>query len=152
LGMSDDSSLVAIPRMHILVLNVGSSSLKFQLIDTDGAAIAGSSDRRLARGQIDRIGGEAIVSLEATGKPAAKTATRIPDLASAIKYIIAWLTSDESGVPVTSVGQIEAVGHRVVHGGEKFTRSVRIDDNVRRELEALIDLAPLHNPNNLNGV
>jgi acetate kinase len=55
-------------------------------------------------------------------------------------------------VPITTVGEIEAVGHRVVHGGEKFTRSVRVDDDVRRELEALIDLAPLHNPHNLGGI
>jgi acetate kinase len=138
--------------MHILVLNVGSSTLKFQLIDTDGAAIAASRDRRLARGQVERIGGEAIVTLEADGRAATKTVARIADLASAIKYVIDWLTSDESGVPITSVGDIEAVGHRVVHGGEKFTRSVRIDDDVRRELESLIELAPLHNPHNLSGV
>jgi acetate kinase len=138
--------------MHILVLNVGSSSLKFQLIDTDGAAIAESRDRRLARGQIDRIGGEAIIMLEAGDRGNTKTAARLLDLPSAIKHVITWLTSDESGVPITSVGQIEAVGHRVVHGGEKFTRSVLIDDDVRRELEALIDLAPLHNPHNLSGV
>jgi acetate kinase len=138
--------------MHILVLNVGSSSLKFQLIDTDGAAIAEARDRRLARGQIDRIGGEAIIVLEAAGRPSTKTASRLPDLGAAIKYVIAWLTSEESGVPITSVGQIEAVGHRVVHGGEKFTKSVRVDDEVRRELEALIDLAPLHNPHNLSGI
>jgi len=138
--------------MHILVLNVGSSSLKFQLIDTDGAAIAESRDRRLARGQIDRIGGEAIIMLEAAERGTTRTAARLADLPSTIKHVITWLTSDESGVPITSVGQIEAVGHRVVHGGEKFTRSVRVDDDVRRELEALIDLAPLHNPHNLSGI
>jgi acetate kinase len=60
--------------------------------------------------------------------------------------------SDESGVPITSVGEIEAVGHRVVHGGERFTHSVRVDEKVRRELEDLIDLAPLHNPHNLRGI
>jgi acetate kinase len=138
--------------MHILVLNVGSSSLKFQLIDTDGAAIAESRDRRLARGQIDRIGGEAIVSIGAEGRPPITTAARITDLGEATKYIIEWLTSDASGVPITSVGQIEAAGHRVVHGGERFTKSVLIDADVRRELEALIDLAPLHNPHNLSGI
>jgi acetate kinase len=60
--------------------------------------------------------------------------------------------SEESGVPITSVGEIEAVGHRVVHGGERFTHSVRVDEQVRRELEDLIDLAPLHNPHNLRGI
>ena len=138
--------------MHILVLNVGSSSLKFQLIDTDGAAIAESRDRRLARGQIDRIGGEAIVTLAAEGRQSITTAARIADHAEATKHIIGWLTSDQSGVPITSVGQIEAAGHRVVHGGERFSKSVRIDDDVWRELESLIDLAPLHNPHNLSGI
>jgi acetate kinase len=74
------------------------------------------------------------------------------DHAAAIEYIVGWLMSDEAGVPITSVGEIEAVGHRVVHGGERFSRSVRVDDQVRRELEDLIDLAPLHNPHNLRGI
>lgn len=138
--------------MHILVLNVGSSSVKFQLIDTDGSAIAAATDRRLARGQIDRIGGEAIVTLEATGQRATTSAVALRDHAAATAYIIAWLTSKESTVPITSVAEIEAVGHRVVHGGERFTQSVRVDDDVWRELEALIELAPLHNPHNLRGI
>jgi acetate kinase len=138
--------------MNILVLNVGSSSIKFQLIDTDEAAIAGAADRRLARGQIERIGGEAIVTLEATGSHPIRTAAGIRDHAAAVEYIIAWLVRDDSGVPVSSVGQIEAVGHRVVHGGERFTHSTRVDDEVRRGLEDLIELAPLHNPHNLRGV
>ena len=138
--------------MRILVLNVGSSSIKFQLIDTDEAAIAGATDRRLARGQIERIGGEAIVTVEATGSRASTTAVAIRDHTAAVEYIIAWLVSDESGVPVSGVGQIDAVGHRVVHGGERFPHSIRVDDDVRRALEELIELAPLHNPHNLRGI
>jgi acetate kinase len=138
--------------MHILVLNVGSSSVKFQLIDTDGPAIAEARDRRLARGQIDRIGGEAIVTLEATDRPPTTTTARIANHAAAAEHIIGWLTSADSGVQIASVGEIEAVGHRIVHGGEKFSQSIRIDDDVRRQLEELIDLAPLHNPHNLSGV
>src|SRR5437899_3819193 len=127
--------------MHILVLNVGSSSLKFQLIDTDEAASAAGRVRRLARGQIERIGGESIVTLSAGDAPAVKTTAAIRDHAAAVEYIITWIASDASGVPVSSVSEIEAVGHRVVHGGERFTRSTRIDDGVRRQLEELIDLA-----------
>lgn len=138
--------------MHILVLNVGSSTLKFQLIDTDEPAIAANSDRRLARGQIERIGGEAILTLEATGRPTTRQTAQIRTHAAAIEHLVGWLTSDDSGVPVTQVAQIEAVGHRVVHGGELFSQSIRIDDQVRRELEELIDLAPLHNPHNLAGI
>jgi acetate kinase len=138
--------------MHILVLNVGSSTVKFQLVDTDGMMIAETRDRRLARGQIERIGGEAIITLNAAGHDAEKTTAAIRDHLAAVEYIVSWLVSDESGVPITTVGQIEAVGHRVVHGGERFTHSTRVTDEVRRELEDLIDLAPLHNPHNLRGI
>jgi acetate kinase len=139
-------------QVKILVLNVGSSTIKFQLVDTDEAAIAAATDKRLARGQIERIGGEAILSLEATGRETVRRAHPLRDHAAAVEYILRWLTSDESDVPITSVGEIEAVGHRVVHGGERFSHSVRIDEQVRRELEELIELAPLHNPHNLRGI
>lgn len=138
--------------MNILVLNVGSSSIKFQLINTDEAAIAELRDRCLARGQIDRIGGEAIVTLSAAGRDPVKSTAAMRHHTAAIEYIIAWLVSEESGVPVGSVSQIEAVGHRFVHGGERFSHSIRVDDKVRRELEDLIELAPLHNPHNLRGI
>ena len=138
--------------MRILVLNVGSSSIKFQLIDTDEAAIAAANDRRLARGQIERIGGEAIVTLEATGAAPTKSAVAIRDHTAAVEYVIGWLVSEDSGVPVSRVGEIEAVGHRVVHGGERFQHSMLVTDEVRRGLEDLIELAPLHNPHNLRGI
>jgi acetate kinase len=138
--------------VHILVLNVGSSTLKFQLIDIDETSIAQATDRRLAGGQIERIGGEAIVTLSAAGRPDTKTAVQLRDHAAAVEYLIGWLTSDGSGAPISRVGDIEAVGHRVVHGGERFTRSVRVDDEVWRAIEDLIDLAPLHNPHNLRGI
>ncbi len=138
--------------MHILVLNVGSSSLKFQLVDTDEAAIAQARDRRLAKGQIERIGGEAIITFEASGRAPLKSTAAIRDHAAAVEHLIAWITSTESGVPLTSTAQIEAVGHRVVHGGERFTHSARVDDEVWRALEDLIELAPLHNPHNLRGI
>lgn len=138
--------------MHILVLNVGSSTLKFQLIDTDAASIEKSTDRRLARGQVERIGGEAILTLSAEGRASTKTTAQLRDHAAAVEHVIAWLVSAESGAPITRVAEIEAVGHRVVHGGERFSRSTRVDDEVWRALEDLIDLAPLHNPHNLRGI
>lgn len=138
--------------MHILVLNAGSSTVKFQLIDTDGKAIAAASDRRLARGQIERIGGEAIVTLSAEGRAPTKQAVSLRDHAAAIEFVVKWLTSAESGVPITRVAEIEAVGHRVVHGGERFSHSMRIDDELTRALADLIELAPLHNPHNLKGI
>ena len=138
--------------MHILVLNVGSSSVKFQLVNTDESAIVEARDRRLARGQIERIGGEAIITMMATGHEPVRSVDTVRDHAAAVGYLIAWLTSDESGVPIESVGDIDAVGHRVVHGGERFTQSTRIDDDVWRALQELIELAPLHNPHNLRGI
>ena len=138
--------------MKILVLNVGSSSIKFQLIDTDQAAIDESRDRRLARGQIERIGGEAILTLTAGAAPPSRSTATIRNHTEAVTHIIAWLTSDESGVELSAAGDIAAVGHRVVHGGERFRRSTLVDDAVWRDLDELIDLAPLHNPHNLRGI
>jgi len=138
--------------VRILVLNAGSSSLKFQLIDTDGTAITDATDRRLARGQVERIGGQAIITMAAAGAEPSKTTAPIRDHAAAVEHVLTWLTSAESGVSMASVGEIEAVGHRVVHGGERFTHSTLITDAVRRELEELIELAPLHNPHNLRGI
>jgi acetate kinase len=138
--------------MNVLVLNVGSSSLKFQLIDTSREAIEANTDRRLARGQVERIGGEAVLTLVGADGTAERTTASLRDHAAAIEFVLSWMTSDASGVPLTSVAEIEAVGHRVVHGGERFSHSIRIDDEVRRAVEDLIDLAPLHNPHNLRGI
>ena len=137
--------------MNVLVLNAGSSTLKFQLVRTDTERIAKHSDEKLARGQIERIGGEAIFTLRA-GETAARGSVPLRDLRAAVDYLVGWLASEESGPVIGAVGDIEAVGHRVVHGGERFQRSVRIDDAVLRGIEDMIDLAPLHNPHNLRGV
>jgi acetate kinase len=135
--------------MNILVLNVGSSSLKFQLIETDEQHFAANSDRRLARGQIERIGGEAVWSFRADdGEPQRGTAS-LRDHRAAVEYVLAWLTRSEV---IGSVGEIGAAGHRVVHGGERFVRSVAIDDVVLHGIEETIELAPLHNPANLRGI
>jgi acetate kinase len=138
--------------MNILVLNAGSSSLKFQVVDTDGAAIEAARDRCLARGQIERIGGEAIITLTAEGRPSATRVSPIRDHAAAVEFIMGWLASEDSGVPLATVGDIDAVGHRVVHGGEHFTQSTLVTDDVTRAIEGLIELAPLHNPHNLSGI
>jgi acetate kinase len=101
---------------------------------------------------VERIGGESIVSLAVDGKAPVKTTARLRDHAAAVEHVIGWIVGESSGVPISSVGEIEAVGHRVVHGGERFTHSTRIDDDVWKGLQDLIDLAPLHNPHNLRGV
>ena len=138
--------------MNVLVINAGSSTLKFQLVRTDAERIASHSDEKLARGQIERIGGEAVFNLRpGKGEPMRGSAP-LRDLRAAIEYIVSWLASRDSGPVIGAVGEIDAVGHRVVHGGEQFQRSVRIDDTVLRGIEDTIDLAPLHNPHNLKGI
>ncbi len=139
--------------MNILVLNCGSSTLKFQLITTDLEQIADNTDRRLARGNIDRIGGEAIVLLEAAGRAPERTTAPLRDTRAAVELIIRWGCSEDSGInEISSVADIHAVGHRVVHGGERFTHSVVITDEVLRGIEDCIELAPLHNPTNIKGI
>ncbi len=137
--------------MNVLVLNAGSSSLKFQLVRTDEQRMASDTDERLARGLVDRIGGEALLRFS-SGDRTLKTAQPIRDHRAAVDAVLRWLSSEESGTDVAAVRDIDAVGHRVVHGGEEFTRSVRIDAGVLREIEETIELAPLHNPHNLKGI
>jgi len=138
--------------MNILVLNVGSSSLKFQLIETDEERIAQDTDRRLARGQIERIGGEAVWSYRAGDAAEKKGSAPMRDHRAAVDHLLAWVASSDSGVPIASLAEIGAAGHRVVHGAERFVSSVRIDEAVLKGIEEAIDLAPLHNPANLRGI
>ncbi len=138
--------------MNVLVLNAGSSTLKFQLLSTNQERIAANTDVRLARGVIERIGGEAVYSVQAGDGAAVRDTVPLRDLRAAVEWVVRWLASPESGPAVPTVASIQAVGHRVVHGGERFQRSVRIDDDVMRGIEDTIDLAPLHNPHNLRGI
>lgn len=138
--------------MKILVLNTGSSSLKFQFTELDHDAIEANEDRRMAHGQVERIGGEAILTLTTGSGEIVRSTATIRNHAEAVEHIIKWLIDSSSGVGISSIGEIDAVGHRVVHGGEMFTKSTLIDPAVQRGLEQLIDLAPLHNPNNLRGI
>ncbi|HTP68703.1 MAG TPA: acetate kinase [Dongiaceae bacterium] len=136
--------------MNVLVLNSGSSSLKFQLIATDLEHIQKNEDKRLCRGVVERIGGEAIVTITAGDRPKHVFTEAISNLQAAVDFIVKWLASEESGIEeVQNAGDIHAAGHRVVHGGEKFSESVVINDEVLRDIEGCIDLAPLHNPNNV---
>ena len=138
--------------MNVLVINAGSSTLKFQLVRTDADRMANHTDEKLARGVIERIGGEAVLTLRTTKGDVVRDTASLRDLRAAVEYVVSWLASPESGPVIGAVREIDAVGHRVVHGGEQFTRSVRIDDTVLREIDEMIDLAPLHNPHNLKGI
>ncbi len=130
--------------MKILVINCGSSSLKFQLIDS-------ASEDVICKGLCERIGidGSRIVYTPA-GKDKITKESPMPDHNRAIELVIEALTNKEDGV--VSLDEIGAVGHRIVHGGEKFTKSVVIDDEVIKAIEDVSDLAPLHNPANLIGI
>jgi acetate kinase len=139
--------------MNILVLNCGSSTIKFQLIDTDLEKIAQNTDKRLARGVIERIGGEAVITLQVEGKEKQRLTAPLRDTRAAVDYIVRWVSSENSSIEhIQSIADIHAVGHRVVHGGERFTQSVAISDEVLRGIEDMIDLAPLHNPANIKGI
>ena len=138
--------------MNILVLNCGSSSVKFQIIATDLELIAGNRDLRLARGSLERVGGEAIVSLQSEGKEAQRSTAKLRDTRAAVELIVRWACSEAGIAQIQSVADIHAIGHRVVHGGERFTQSVVIDDAVLRGIEDCIELAPLHNPTNIKGI
>jgi acetate kinase len=138
--------------VNTLVLNVGSSTLKFQIIRTDPEAMREDRDRRLARGMVERIGGEAVLTLKAAGREPTKEAASIRDHRAAVDHVLRWIASPESGVEVESLADIQAAGHRVVHGGEHFRKSVLIDEEVIRRIEETIDLAPLHNAHNLKGI
>ncbi|HEX2268888.1 MAG TPA: hypothetical protein VHH35_05115 [Pyrinomonadaceae bacterium] len=139
--------------MNILILNCGSSTVKFQLIATDLELIEQNADRHLARGTIERIGGEAVVTLQVEGQKEQRSTAPLRDIRAAVDFIARWASSQESGIKeIRSIADIQAVGHRVVHGGEHFTRSVLITDEVIRGLEDCIDLAPLHNPANIKGI
>jgi acetate kinase len=139
--------------MNILVLNSGSSSIKFQVVQTDSALIASDSDRCLAKGQIERIGSLALVTFQATGRPSFKEDVPLRDYRTALDRIVRWVISPESGIEgIKSMADIHIIGHRVVHGGEKFRASTVITDAVLEGIEDCIELAPLHNPANIRGI
>jgi len=139
--------------VNILVLNCGSSSLKFQVVETDAERIQSDGDRKLARGMVERIGSQGVVTLQAEGGRKLRHAEPVRDHRAAIHLVLRWLIQPGSGIEsLSSLGDIHAVGHRVVHGGERFQQSVRIDDEVLDGIQDCFELAPLHNPANLMGI
>ena len=131
--------------MNILVINCGSSSLKFQLIDSE-------TEKCIAKGLCERIGIEGSrITYTPDGGEKEQTVTPMPDHTEAIRLVLEALTNPKTGV-VKSLDEIGAVGHRIVHGGEKFAASTIITDEVMKAIEECNDLAPLHNPANLIGI
>ena len=136
--------------MNVLVLNCGSSSVRFQLVQTDAASAAAGADRALARGHVENIGGPALLRYEAADGRALRESDEILEHKIAVEHVLGLLTRADVGV-LSDRREIDAVGHRVVHGGERFQASVRIDDGVIQGIEDCFDLAPLHNPPNVKG-
>jgi acetate kinase len=134
--------------MNVLVLNSGSSTLKFELVRTDAERMKANRDEKLLRGTVEHIG----YNFTVPGRAPARGTIAARDHRAVLDFAITWIAGPDSGVDIDAVGSIQAVGHRVTHGGERFRSSVRIDDQVLRAIEDTIDLAPLHNPNNLKGI
>lgn len=131
--------------MKILVLNCGSSSVKYQLIDT-------ATQIAMAKGLVSRIGmADSVLTHKPWDRPEIKVSAEILDHIAAIEYVVSMLLSPNHGV-IKDKKEIEAVGHRVVHGGEEFKDSVLITPELMSHLRALIELAPLHNPHNIRGI
>jgi acetate kinase len=133
--------------MTILVLNCGSSSIKYQLLK-----MSDSKAEVLAKGLLERIGiTDGILTHKPTGKEDYKVVLDIPDHTIGINMVMEALVDPVHGV-ISSIGEIKAVGHRVAHGGENFKESVLIDNDVKRDIEKCAELAPLHNPAHLKGI
>jgi acetate kinase len=131
--------------MNVLALNCGSATVKFQLIEVTSDSSSYSQDRKLARGLIDGIGERAKCRFEA-GQVVSESVLPLRDHGAAVRAVIDWL--DKS----TAFGRADAVGHRVVHGGPRLTAPALIDEAVLAELDALCEVAPLHNPASLSGI
>lgn len=130
--------------MKILVINCGSSSLKYQLINA-------ATEDVLAKGLCERIGIDGILTYQPADGEKEKTEKAMPTHTEAIKYVIEALTNEKTGV-IKSLDEVGAVGHRIVHGGEKFTTSTLLTEETIKGIEECSDLAPLHNPANLIGI
>lgn len=131
--------------MKILVMNCGSSSLKYQLIDMENEHV-------LTKGLCERIGIEgSVLTHKVPGKDNYVVETPMPDHSVAVKLVLDALTDKDHGV-IASVEEINAIGHRVLHGGTKFTKSIVVNDDVKAAIRECFDLGPLHNPANLMGI
>ena len=130
--------------MKILVINAGSSSLKFQLIDMD-------TEKVIAKGICEEIGGKSKFKFKVPGREDYKTNDNLPTHAEALQLVLDTLVDKERGV-IASVDEIGAVGHRVLHGGEKLSGSVLVTEEVKKIIDECKDLGPLHNPANLKGI
>ena len=138
--------------MKVLVLNCGSSSVKFQVIETSLEMIEADTDRTIARGGVEKIGlSDSRLAMDVPGRKPYQEIAEILEHRAAVERVLKVLSHPEHGV-LANVAEIEAVGHRMVHGGEKFASSVLVTPEVEAMIEECVVLAPLHNPHNLRGL
>ncbi|MCJ7441791.1 MAG: acetate kinase [Thermoanaerobaculaceae bacterium] len=138
--------------MKVLVFNCGSSSVKFQVIETSLEMIEANADKTLAHGLVEKIGlSDSRLVIEVEGRKPYQEISEILEHRTAVERVLKALVHPDHGV-LKSVKEIEAVGHRVVHGGEKFASSVLVTPEVEAMIEECVVLAPLHNPHNLRGL
>ena len=129
--------------MNVLVLNCGSSSLKFQILVVSKETIEQNNEDLLCKGLIERIGSQSLITIKVPGQKALKTALPLRDHKNAIQWLLNWVASDKNKIgSINSLTDIHAVGHRVVHGGEKFQKSVYIDEEVIEGIEECMILLP----------
>jgi acetate kinase len=138
--------------MNILAFNCGSSSVKFLVADFEPDPSAGWRENRLARGIVERIGGDSLLTFHREGRPPERLTARVGNHEEAIRRILAWVDSPDAPPLPGQTNRIDAIGHRVVHGGRRFSRTTLIDESVTEAIDSLEEMAPLHNPPSVAGI
>jgi acetate kinase len=138
--------------MNILAFNCGSSSVKFLVADFEPDPSAGWRENRLARGIVERIGGDSLLTFHREGRPPERLTARVGNHEEAIRRILAWVDSPDAPPLPGQTNRIDAIGHRVVHGGRRFSRTTLIDESLAEAIDSLEEMAPLHNPPSVAGI
>jgi acetate kinase len=138
--------------VNVLVFNCGSSSVKFLVAEVKADGAAGRRERLLARGIVERIGGNAILRFRPEGGASTRSFARVPDHEEAIHCVFAWVDSAEAASLPGGMNSIDAIGHRIVHGGKHFSCTTLVDETVTEAIESLEEMAPLHNPPSIAGI
>jgi acetate kinase len=138
--------------MNILALNCGSSSVKFLVADVEPDPSEGCCEKRWGRGVVERIGGNSLLTFCREGRSSEQLTARVGDHEEAIRRILAWVDSPDSPLLPGQTNHIDAIGHRVVHGGRRFSRTTLIDESVTEAIDSLEEMAPLHNPPSIAGI
>jgi acetate kinase len=138
--------------MNILAFNCGSSSVKFLVADFEPDPSAGWRENRLARGIVERIGGDSLLTFHREGRPPERLTARVGNHEEAIRRILAWVDSPDAPPLPGQTNRIDAIGHRVVHGGRRFSRTTLNDESLAEAIDSLEEMAPLHNPPSVAGI